>query len=83
MEITDIDKESFKAQRLTKCIHTSQLNSISASMVITLTLKVFGCFFFNPRIDILRVLLSKKTVGKKEKHNFKYFKGKNCFHDKT
>lgn len=31
---------------------TSQLNSISASTVIILTLKVFGCFFFRPRIDI-------------------------------
>lgn len=32
---------------------TSQLNSISASMVITLTLKVFGCFFLRPKIDIV------------------------------
>lgn len=38
-----------------KCI-TSQLNSISASIVMTLTLKVFGCFFFNPKIDILEAL---------------------------
>lgn len=35
---------------------TSQLNSISASIVMTLTLKVFGCFFFNPKIDILEAL---------------------------
>lgn len=32
---------------------TSQLNSISASIVLTLTLKVFGCFFFRPKIDIV------------------------------
>lgn len=32
---------------------TSQLNSISASMVMTLTLNVLGCFFFKPKMDIL------------------------------
>lgn len=37
-------------------IQTSQLNSISASIVITLTLKVFGCFFFKPRIDIFKLM---------------------------
>lgn len=39
-------------QTNTDTLFTSQLNSISASMVITLTLKVFGCFFFSPKMDI-------------------------------
>lgn len=48
-----------------KEIHTSQLNSISASIVMTLTLKVFGCFFFNPRIDILNGWLFSENCGRR------------------
>lgn len=39
---------------------TSQLNSISASIVLTLTLKVFGCFFFRPKIDIVTLYTPEK-----------------------
>lgn len=49
--------------------HTSQLNSISASMVITLTLKVFGCFFFNPRIDIFDVTDCEENCREKRYDN--------------